>query len=508
MKNDYSEYEMTKAEEYYARRCGNQNVTMDYFRNFVRFLPEQKQIVITVDHTKEEVILREDIQAFEELEKEKWGVHVEVLTPEEDAEREDQRIQELRENEESLADFSSRYEIDRELFLDRLEWGLKDDEKETPLNNVLSGAHICLRYGEGILDFVYADFLPPVRRKIMFLQVLKKELAEEYERRFEAAPAGSDRIPEGANMVYNQAQERVEQYFRYLSTLLYTKDVMSLSLYTAICPPVFKSDGVADKALIRYYDYLSTLQQEYLELLEFCFDEEYFPEVIGHLHPAERYHLYRRLHGVPATSERTERMFFDVRSMSGKEMPYGMKVEALKDRLGYSAKSSEALEVFAAKYGVAQADFVSALRIPVFMNIGYEFFSVADILELEFSKLLESDIRFRKCKRCGKYFIRKGNYDTRYCDRMVPGTRRTCQEHAAQENYQKNNADNAAISLYQKYYKRYAARVRSRQLNGDEFKRWKYQAMTKRNECMDGVITVEELTAWMEASFPNRVKKK
>lgn len=68
-------------------------------------------------------------------------------------------------------------------------------------------------------------------------------------------------------------------------------------------------------------------------------------------------------------------------------------------------------------------------------------------------------------------------------------------------------ADNAAIGLYQKYYKRYAARVRVRQIKEPDFKKWKYQAMTKRDECSDGNITLAEFEEWLEGSFPNRKKK-
>ena len=101
----------------------------------------------------------------------------------------------------------------------------------------------------------------------------------------------------------------------------------------------------------------------------------------------------------------------------------------------------------------------------------------------------------------------KGNYDTNYCDRVAEGETRNCQELAAQENYKKKMADNAAIPLYQKYYKRYAARVRVRQIKEYDFKKWKYQAMTKRDECTDGKITLTEFEAWLEASFPNRKRK-
>ncbi len=68
-------------------------------------------------------------------------------------------------------------------------------------------------------------------------------------------------------------------------------------------------------------------------------------------------------------------------------------------------------------------------------------------------------------------------------------------------------ADNAAIPLYQKYYKRYAARVRVRQIKEPDFKKWKYQAMTKRDECSGGKITLAEFEEWLEASFPNRKRK-
>ena len=40
-----------------------------------------------------------------------------------------------------------------------------------------------------------------------------------------------------------------------------------------------------------------------------------------------------------------------------------------------------------------------------------------------------------------------------------------------------------------------------------DFKKWKYQAMTKRNECIDGKLTEEDFINWMESCFPNRNRK-
>lgn len=97
--------------------------------------------------------------------------------------------------------------------------------------------------------------------------------------------------------------------------------------------------------------------------------------------------------------------------------------------------------------------------------------SIEQQIKFELMKLLKFDIGMRKCMRCGKYFIMKGNYDTNYCDRIVEDETHNCQELVAQENYKKKMADNATIPLYQKYYKRYAARVRVRQIKESDFKK-------------------------------------
>ena len=68
-------------------------------------------------------------------------------------------------------------------------------------------------------------------------------------------------------------------------------------------------------------------------------------------------------------------------------------------------------------------------------------------------------------------------------------------------------ADNAALPIYNKYYKRYAARVKVRQIKEADFKKWKFQALVKRDECTNGIITVEEFAEWLEGSFPNRGRK-
>ena len=109
--------------------------------------------------------------------------------------------------------------------------------------------------------------------------------------------------------------------------------------------------------------------------------------------------------------------------------------------------------------------------------------SIEQQIKFELMMLLKFDIGMRKCMRYGKYFIMKGNYDTNYCNRIVEGETHNYQELVAQENYKKKMVDNATIPLYQKHYKRCAARVRVKQIKESDFKKWKYQEMTKRDVC-------------------------
>ena len=76
--------------------------------------------------------------------------------------------------------------------------------------------------------------------------------------------------------------------------------------------------------------------------------------------------------------------------------------------------------------------------------------SIAAVILNKFMKLTCQIIGMRKCKRCDKYFIMKGNYDTNYCDRIAEGETRNCQELAAQENYKKENGRQCRHSFVSK----------------------------------------------------------
>lgn len=512
---DYSEYELTAYDRYRMRREHRKDIILDYFHNKVRFDAENRTILFYVDDLNEDYSMDSLIDKYQAEQENRSRIQLK-----DDPEDKEYAAAQVKENREQYALLQKKYDIERISshgdptdFSDYPtdEKGEIDFDAEAPIhqpmNDVLSGTRVSIRYGEGILDFVYADLITPMKERYAMYRLFRHFR----ERNVVDLPETESAEEEKQEKVYNRTQEIVEHYFQFCSTCDDLGDALYASLYSALFPPCFIGDEAdTDKTMGRYADYLVTLQKEYRELLEFVYDENFHPEVLGNLYPSERYQLYRDIHDLPDFYIRREELMISPEYMgSPKRMPFGMEQDEYLKRImkAFSSNPSEAEKAFAKEYGIDETSLTMRLRRPSFMSIQYDVSTAAEMLELEFTKMLEENIRFRKCKRCGKYFIMKGNYDTHYCDRIAEGSTRTCQELAAIENYKTKTADNKAIALYNKYYKRYSARVKVRQIKESDFKAWKYQALTKRDECIDGKITVEEYEAWLEASFANRKKK-
>ena len=346
----------------------------------------------------------------------------------------------------------------------------------------LSGGSVDFPLGEGLLNFLYADFEAACNSdKVTF----------EEEREISPIPFESE------------AEQKVFDHLCLAETVKHFRPVLHSSLYTMLFPPFLKKR--TKKELSEYLTYLKALQTRLMELITFVFDEEYSPSVLKSLSANQRYALYCRANHCDARYE--YQYIFDYPELSVNPLGNYFSPAQFIDPENEEYENDE-LRDFCVKHNILQEDLETISVLPCEPLTRFQCSSIEDMLMFEFWEMLTKSVRFRKCKRCGRYFIMKGNYDTNYCDRVAKSESRNCQELAAQENYKKKMVDNAAIPLYQKYYKRYAARVRVRQIKEPDFKKWKYQAMTKRDECTDGKITLTKFEAWLESSFPNRKKKK
>ena len=343
------------------------------------------------------------------------------------------------------------------------------DIEPQPKNNPLSGSKVTLPLGEALFEFVYADF-DSLYEEVKVCLCLYKDMD----------------LPNADNEV----QEMINRYRIYRNYKWLINHLAFGSTASALFPPAITQDADLAAAMLDYYKYLITLQKEYQDILEFCFETKYYSEVLSDMTPSARYYLYRKIYNMPPFVEFNE-----------------------EQRLIMGDKKAQADYDFSAFADFAQEHGIDTTTLIYFHNFNhnpvlrYRCESLHKFLELELSKLLEYDVKLKCCKRCGQWFTYKGNYDARYCNRIHLGELRSCRDLAAEENYKLKMEKNEALPIYRKYYRRYSARVKVNHIKKNDFKKWKYEALVKRDECSAGNITTEEYIDWLEGCFPNRKRK-
>ena len=498
MKKDYSEYQHSEQEIYDKLRDSNEYVYFDFFENKINFSPADSTMKISVYGNNEYVTMKNKMESLSKLEIEKGIYENEIVLPDEQKRIDEKLKLQYDQNKMAQVKFSRKFDIDfeRRDALFRYLSDLDENGYKGPVENIFSGTNIKMNIGQGILDFIYADFTTPYKKVTGAMSAIETlGLGPEENRIFRN------------EKVYNLNQKDVQLYYDYLDSRPYFIEIAYSSLYTSICPPVFIKEQLPVEGVQWYYNYLFNLQQEYKELIEFCFDENFYFEVFKDRHAIERYSFYKEIHKQSHSLIRNE--FFNVVSFTpdGEIMPFGKPAKKIVNQIQRNYIPTEEHKNFQKKYNLDSHTIENFVCTPYFANVFYKFRNVKEILKLEFTKLIEQNIRFRKCKRCGRYFIMKGNYNTNYCNRIADGETRNCQELMALEKYKNKMADKPAIKIYNKYYKRYSARVKAHTILERDFKKWKYEAMTKRDECSDGKLSERKYIEWMESCFPNKKRK-
>ncbi|MDD3417718.1 MAG: DUF6076 domain-containing protein [Lachnospiraceae bacterium] len=120
------------------------------------------------------------------------------------------------------------------------------------------------------------------------------------------------------------------------------------------------------------------------------------------------------------------------------------------------------------------------------------------LLKLEVYDMSQNNIRIKRCKNCGRYFILEKN-NVEYCNRIAAGETRPCSEIGRARTYEQRVAsENNAMTLYRKAYKTHYARIAAGKMTKDDFDAWKAEATTKREQVDSGSLAFEEYTLWLK----------
>ena len=116
--------------------------------------------------------------------------------------------------------------------------------------------------------------------------------------------------------------------------------------------------------------------------------------------------------------------------------------------------------------------------------------NIMDIANYLMIKLLMSNVKFRECQNCGKAFIISGRGNTKYCDRKIDNSNKTCRDLGATKFYKSEKEKEPVYHLYTKAYKKQSARLRYGNITREMFNTWGTIAREMREKCKKGEMTL------------------
>ena len=122
-----------------------------------------------------------------------------------------------------------------------------------------------------------------------------------------------------------------------------------------------------------------------------------------------------------------------------------------------------------------------------------------DLAAFLLARYARENLRYRKCKFCGRYFGVVRNYKSEYCDRLIDGSTKTCKDSGALRLYEKRKLENPAVKEYKRSYKAHNARIRYGLMTREEFQAWSKEARQNRDRCVAGELSLEEFVAWLDS---------
>lgn len=211
------------------------------------------------------------------------------------------------------------------------------------------------------------------------------------------------------------------------------------------------------------------IQDPYLEAFTFCFDSD-LNSKLSNLTSSERFSLFNYIYPYNHIAFDAVRTTFLTKKSSKYKFPEYHDL-VIKDKLLNWANTI-----------INQKIVNESLKEDNTIKQVYETNNLNDIILIEFQKMIACNIKAKKCSNCDKYFILKGEYNTKYCDRIPEGERYTCQKIAALKKQRRKLENSPILREYQRAYKRNYARLSNKKMQPEEFRIWVERSTIKRDQ--------------------------
>jgi hypothetical protein len=179
---------------------------------------------------------------------------------------------------------------------------------------------------------------------------------------------------------------------------------------------------------------------------------------------------------------------------------YGTGKERIRDRAAryYADKNKHAREIDYYSFGqiTTVCEAVSASTITDVLYAS----SIFDVLDFYVRACIMEEYPVRRCKNCGKWFILTGHNGLEYCTRLLDEKGHTCRDIGAGLGWEKRSRSDKPFTAYRKEYKKRFARIKAGRITEEQFHEWGERARAKKQECDEGLITLDEFVEWLEIS--------
>ena len=123
---------------------------------------------------------------------------------------------------------------------------------------------------------------------------------------------------------------------------------------------------------------------------------------------------------------------------------------------------------------------------PATYNVNY----ILDLFMLEFEMLVREDLKLRRCRHCGRYFIIK-NLKNFYCSSIADGETEPCDVIGSDRSYRKHLKNNPVLDFYRQMYQTRRQRMNRRNENIASFDVWEKKAQTLRDKALSDEISFD-----------------
>lgn len=242
---------------------------------------------------------------------------------------------------------------------------------------------------------------------------------------------------------------------------------------------------------------LIKLQEEVEQYIGLCLDEQ-VNAPYAKLTPVQRYALHARTTvRLPAFSQQSTLYF---RAVSGPDAKAPRQVAHLEttDKDLQRAVRAQTFDDMVERPLPDATQVTKTAASEYVVDEGYAVQTAREMAMLELARMIMAGIRVRRCRYCGRYFMPRGQHDTKYCSSIPEGRTQTCQQLGAARDFMRKARSENAYHDYRLVYKRMNQRMHKGMMTPDAFKRWQGSAQWQLERCNSGEISLTEFRAWMK----------